>query len=83
MTRLQVALPDSAFSTLRQAPHELERELPLAASIHWYQQGRISMERAAELAGLTRPEFLAELARRKVDVFVVDFEDLRQELGDG
>ncbi len=83
MTRLQVALPDNAFTTLRQAPHELERELPLAAAIHWYQQGRISMEKAAELATLSRPEFLAELARRKVDVFVVDFEDLRQELADG
>jgi predicted HTH domain antitoxin len=83
MTRLQIALPDSTFSTLRQAPHELAHEIPLAAAIHWYQQGRISMERAAEVASLSRPEFLAELARRKVDVFVVDIEDLRQELADG
>lgn len=33
------------------------------------------MERAAEFAGLSRSEFLAELARRRVDVFVVDEED--------
>lgn len=39
------------------------------------------MERAAEVAGMSRPEFLGELARRRVDVFVVDFEDLRAELG--
>ena len=30
------------------------------------------MERAAEFAGMSRAEFLAELARRRVDVFVVD-----------
>jgi predicted HTH domain antitoxin len=30
------------------------------------------MERAAEFAGLSRSEFLAELARRHVDVFVVE-----------
>ena len=38
------------------------------------------MERAAETAGMDRPQFLAELARRKVDVFVVDEEDLEREL---
>jgi len=42
--------------SMHQAPHELERELPLAAAIHWYQQGRVSMEKAAELATLSRPE---------------------------
>ncbi len=48
----------------------------VAASIHWYQQGAISMERAAEAAGMDRPRFLVELARRRIDVFVVDEEDL-------
>ncbi len=33
-------------------------------------------ERAAETAGLTRAEFLAELARRRVDVFAGDDRDL-------
>jgi hypothetical protein len=37
----------------------------IAASIHWYQQGAISMEPAAEFADMSRPELLAELARRK------------------
>jgi predicted HTH domain antitoxin len=55
----------------------------IAAAIHWYQQSAISMERAAETAGMSRAEFLAELARRRVDVFVVDEEDLARELDDG
>ena len=73
-------LPDSLFAALRKAPHEVPREMRIAASIHWYQQSAISMERAAEVAGMTRAEFLAELARRRVDVFVVDEEDLAREL---
>ena len=55
-------------------------KLTLLAAIDGYREGRISMERAAELAGCSRAEFLAELPRRRVDVFVVDFEDRRQEL---
>jgi hypothetical protein len=31
---------------------------------------------------MTRAEFLAELARRRVDVFAVDDQDLTRELGD-
>jgi predicted HTH domain antitoxin len=58
-------------------------ELRLAAAIHWYQQGRISQERAAEFAGLDRTDFLLELGRRGgevFEVFGVDFEDLEREL---
>lgn len=82
MPTVQVALPESLLAALRKAPHEVARELRIAAAIHWYQQAAISMERAAEAAGLKRPEFLAELARRRVDVFVVDDEDLARELRD-
>lgn len=82
MTNVQISIPDSLFAALRKAPHEVAHELRLAASIHWYQQGAISMERAAEAAGMSRTEFLPELARRRVDVFVVDSEDLAREMRD-
>lgn len=80
MTELSIQVPDSLFAALRKAPHEVALEVRIAAAIHWYQQGLVSMERAAETAGMDRPQFLAELARRKVDVFVVDDEDLAREL---
>lgn len=80
MTELAVRIPDSLLGALRKTPQELAREMRVAAAIHWYQQGTISMERAAEAAGMDRPMFLGELARRHVDVFVVDEEDLAREL---
>ncbi|MEW6747565.1 MAG: UPF0175 family protein [Planctomycetota bacterium] len=83
MTHVEVTLPDSVLAALRKAPHEVADEMRLAAAIHWYQQSAISMERAADAAGMSRAEFLAELARRRVDVFVVDDRDLAQELKGG
>lgn len=53
------------------------------AAIYWYQKGEISMEKAAEIAGLNRRDFLELLNREKIDVFVVDFDDLDQELERG
>lgn len=82
MTSLTVTVPDSSLLALRRSPSEFVREMKLAAAIHWYAQGQISQERAAELAGMNRRDFLHALARQRVDVFIVDDDSLAYELGD-
>jgi len=72
--------PDDVLSALRRSPEEFARELRLAAAILWYERGEISQEKAAQVAGLSRTQFLLELARTKSDAFVVDVDDLRREL---
>jgi predicted HTH domain antitoxin len=76
MTTLTLELPEEVFSALRRSPEEFGRELRLAAAIHWYQRGQISQEKAAQIAGMDRTDFLMALAREGVDAFVVDFNDL-------
>jgi predicted HTH domain antitoxin len=80
MTTVTLDLPDDVFSALRSSPQDFGREMRLAAAIHWYQRGEVSQEKAAQIAGLNRADFLAALAREQVDVFQVDFEDLKREL---
>jgi predicted HTH domain antitoxin len=58
-------------------------ELCLAAAVHWYARGLISQERAAQLAGLDRADFILALAREDVDIFSVDMNSPRRELADG
>ncbi|MCW5796795.1 MAG: UPF0175 family protein [Blastocatellales bacterium] len=83
MPTVSLDLPDEVFSALRRSPSEFAREMRLAAAIHWYSRGEISQERAAQLAGLDRTDFLLALAREQVDAFVVDFDDLKLELDRG
>ncbi len=80
MTAITLQMPDDLFSALRRSPEEFGREMRLAAAVHWYSRGEISQEKAAEIAGLNRKEFLLALAREKVDVFLVDRDDLKREL---
>jgi predicted HTH domain antitoxin len=82
MQTITLELPEEVFSALRRSPEEFARELRLAAAIHWYSRGEISQEKAT-VAGLDRTDFLMALAREQVDVFVVDFEDLKRELRRG
>jgi predicted nucleic acid-binding protein/predicted HTH domain antitoxin len=81
MTALTINVPEASLAALRRSPFEFARELKLAAAIHWYRQGTLSQERAAELAGLNRRDFIRELARNGVEVFMLDEESLAYELG--
>lgn len=83
MATITLDLPADVFSALRRSPQEFAIEMRIAAAIFWYTQGEISQGKAAQIAGMTRVEFLDELTKRKVDVVVVDPEDLRREFERG
>jgi predicted HTH domain antitoxin len=70
----------SAFGALRLAPAELAREMRIAAAVQWYAQGIVSQGKAAELADLTRWEFLDELHRRMVPACQVTPQALADEI---
>ncbi|MBW4593060.1 MAG: UPF0175 family protein [Brasilonema angustatum HA4187-MV1] len=80
MTRVSLDLPEEVFSARRLPPDDFVRDMRLAAAIYWYQKAEVSQEKAAQIAGLNRRDFLCALAREQVDVFSVDFDDLQQEL---
>lgn len=73
-------LPEHAFSSLRQGPAEFATELCLAACVKWYELGRISQAKAAEIAGLSRAAFIDALRDYQVPAIQVTPSELEQEL---
>ncbi len=82
MTQLTLEIPESAFSTLHQAPDEFGQEMRLAASVKWYELGRISQGRAAEIAGVTRAGFIDAISRYRVSPFQYTRDELIEEMRD-
>jgi predicted HTH domain antitoxin len=82
MTQLTIQLPETAFSALQKDPEEFVREMRLAAAVKWYELGQISQERAAEIAGLSKAEFINALNRFQVSPFQYTEAELREELRD-
>ena len=80
MTTISFDFDTSAFGALRLAPDEFAREMRVAAAVQWYAQGVVSQGKAAELAGLTRADFLDELYRRKVPACQITPEELADEI---
>jgi predicted HTH domain antitoxin len=74
-----VDLPEDIFPALRRTPEAFVREMRLAAAAKWYEIGVLSQGKAAELAGLSRQEFLFSLNQFGVSPFQVTPDELRQE----
>jgi predicted HTH domain antitoxin len=78
--RVSVDLPEDAFSALRTTPEGFVKEMRLAAAVKWYELGVLSQSKAAEVAGVTRHEFLETLTRFRVSPFQTTPEELTDEL---
>jgi predicted HTH domain antitoxin len=52
----------------------------IAAAVKWYEVGQLSQGKAAEVAGLTRLEFINALTRFRVTPFQYSAEELVEEL---
>lgn len=80
MQTVHIQLPDTVFSALRKSPDEFVQEMRVAAAVKWYELGEVSQGKAAEVAGLSRSDFIMALSRYKVSVLQYTPEELNQEL---
>ena len=79
---VSIELPRSVLSTLRLEPESFGKELRLAAAAKWYEIGMISQSKAAEVAGVSRAEFLTALDRFSVSPFQYNAEEIKAESAD-
>lgn len=76
MVEVRFEVPEGALASLRTDPAGFTREVRLAAAVKWYEQRRVSQGRAAEIAGVSRADFIDALSRYGVSPFQEDEEEI-------
>jgi len=66
MKRVEFNLPDETFASLDRDSNQLTADLRAAAAAKLYELGRVSKDVAAQIAGVSRSEFVAILSELRV-----------------
>ena len=72
--------PEGLEAALQTTPEEFGAQLRLMAALKMFELGKLSSGKAAELAGLSRPEFFEMCGRYRVPVYDYPSEELASEL---
>jgi predicted HTH domain antitoxin len=78
--KLEIKYPAEFELAVRMTKEELERHIRLMAALKMFELGKVSSGKAAELAGLSRIEFLETCGTYRVSVFNVHPEEIETEL---
>jgi len=80
MSTIQIEVPDELLLSLKDTPEEFSRGFRMAAVAKLYEMQKISSGRAAQLADISRVQFLSTVGQYGVSVFDLTEEDLAQDL---
>jgi len=80
MKTITIEDPDDTTLPFAGSDEEFARELRLAAAIFWYDRRLITQGKGAEIAGLSRAEFIDALGRANVSAIQTTVEELKAEL---
>ena len=80
MERIILEIPDEVLISLKETPSELSRDIRMLAAVKFYQMGKLSSGRAAQLAGVSRITFLQALSLYGVSIFDLTPEELKQDI---
>jgi predicted HTH domain antitoxin len=74
-----IEIPERVLLAEKTDETSFGREMRILSAVKLYELGRLSSGRAAELAGMSRIEFLAALERYKVFPFIAELGDLENQ----
>jgi predicted HTH domain antitoxin len=81
MTMIQVPCSEEILISLKEDPSAFANDLRMSAAVKFYEMGRLSSGRAAELAGVPRVVFLRRMSEYGASAWDLSRAELTEDLG--
>ncbi|MGK7904531.1 MAG: UPF0175 family protein [Hormoscilla sp.] len=80
MTTIKLEVPEEVLIGLKETPETIAKQLKLLAAVKLFELGKLSSGRGAQLAGISRVEFLMLLGNYQVSPFSLTTEELERDV---
>ena len=80
MSTINIEIPEEVLISLKETPETISREIRVLAAVKLFELGKLSSGRAAQLAGMSRVEFLSVLGQYQVSPLSLTDEELEHDL---
>jgi predicted HTH domain antitoxin len=80
MATISFEIPDGVLTALNEEPGELSAQVRELAAIQLFKAHKLSIGKAAELAGMNKYAFIQELAKNGIPAVDYDPAELQQEM---
>lgn len=80
-TKLTLDIPSDLTLTLNESEEDLKKHIKLLLAIMLYQEQKLTIGKAAQLACLSRYEFESALSKHKIPISNLTFEDIQNDIG--
>jgi predicted HTH domain antitoxin len=80
MSSISLEIPEEVLISIKETPESLSRKISILAAVKLFELGKLSSGRAAQLAGISRVEFLMALGRYQVSLFSLTSQELEQDV---
>jgi predicted HTH domain antitoxin len=73
---ISVKFPDDILLTLNESEKELEQQLRISLALRYYNQQKITIGKAAQIAGLSKLQFETLLSENEIPISNLTYDDI-------
>jgi len=81
-TKLEIDMPSELLFLLRETEEGFKEKVKLWLATKMFEEGKLSLEQAAELAGYSKTAFIEILGKSRVSIFNYPVEELKEDVED-
>ena len=78
--KIEIEIPGNIITSTRRTTEEFIRQMKTLTAVNLYLSNEISLEMAAEFSEKSKWEFEDFLAKNKIPISLIDFDDYKEEL---